>query len=118
MDERGYLKVTGRIKDMYVVGGFNAYPAEIEDLLLGNEDIARVAVIGVPDERLGEVGAAFVVPQAGAALSPQEVIAWARGRMSNYKVPRHVEICAALPTNDVGKVIKDALRWTWRERPS
>ena len=62
MDERGYLKVTGRIKDMYVVGGFNAYPAEIEDLLLGNEDIARVAVIGVPDERLGEVGAAFVVP--------------------------------------------------------
>jgi acyl-CoA synthetase (AMP-forming)/AMP-acid ligase II len=57
MDERGYLKVTGRIKDMYVVGGFNAYPAEIEDLLLGNEDIAQVAVIGVPDERMGEVGA-------------------------------------------------------------
>ncbi len=118
MDERGYLKVTGRIKDMYVVGGFNAYPAEIEDLLLGNEDIARVAVIGVPDERLGEVGAAFVVPRAGAAVSPQEVIAWARGRMSNYKVPRHVEICAALPTNDVGKVIKDALRGNWRERTS
>jgi HIP---CoA ligase len=118
MDERGYLKVTGRIKDMYVVGGFNAYPAEIEDLLLGNEDIARVAVIGVPDERLGEVGAAFVVPRAGAAVSPQEVIAWARARMSNYKVPRHVEICAGLPTNDVGKVIKDALRRNWQERPS
>ena len=118
MDERGYLKVTGRIKDMYVVGGFNAYPAEIEDLLLGNEDIARVAVIGVPDERLGEVGAAFVVPRAGAAVSPQEVIAWARARMSNYKVPRHVEICAALPTNDVGKVVKDALRRNWQERPS
>jgi HIP---CoA ligase len=118
LDERGYLKVTGRIKDMYVVGGFNAYPAEIEDLLLGNEDIAQVAVIGVPDERMGEVGAAFVVPRAGTALSPPEVTAWARTRMSNYKVPRHVEICAALPVNDVGKVMKDALRRNWRERPS
>jgi HIP---CoA ligase len=118
MDERGYLKVTGRMKDMYVVGGFNAYPAEIEDMLLGNEDIAQVAVIGVPDERLGEVGAAFVVPRAGAVLPPSEVIAWARMRMSNYKVPRHVEICAALPTNDAGKVMKDALRRNWQERPS
>jgi len=118
MDERGYLKVTGRITDMYVVGGFNAYPAEIEDMLLGNEDIAKVAVIGVPDERMGEVGAAFVVPRAGAVLSSSEVIAWARMRMSNYKVPRHVEICAALPANDVGKVMKDALRRNWRQRPS
>jgi acyl-CoA synthetase (AMP-forming)/AMP-acid ligase II len=118
MDERGYLKVTGRITDMYVVGGFNAYPAEIEDMLLGNEDIAQVAVIGVPDERMGEVGAAFVVPRAGAALSPSEVIGWARTRMSNYKVPRSVDICAALPTNDVGKVMKDALRRNWRQRPA
>jgi HIP---CoA ligase len=118
MDERGYLKVTGRITDMYVVGGFNAYPAEIEDMLLGNEDIAKVAVIGVPDERMGEVGAAFVVPRAGAVLSPPEVIAWARLRMSNYKVPRYVDICAALPASDVGKVMKDALRRNWRQRPS
>jgi acyl-CoA synthetase (AMP-forming)/AMP-acid ligase II len=116
MDERGYLKVTGRIKDMYVVGGFNAYPAEIEDLLLGNGDIAQVAVIGVPDERLGEVGMAFVVPRPGAALSQHEVIGWARHRMSNYKVPRHVEICDDLPANDVGKVMKDALRQSWRAR--
>jgi acyl-CoA synthetase (AMP-forming)/AMP-acid ligase II len=115
MDKRGYLKVTGRIKDMYMVGGFNAYPAEIEDLLLGNEDIAQVAVIGVPDERMGEVGVAFVVPRVGAALSASEVTAWARQRMSNYKVPRHVRICAALPVNDVGKVMKDALRRNWRE---
>jgi acyl-CoA synthetase (AMP-forming)/AMP-acid ligase II len=117
MDERGYLKVTGRMKDMYLVGGFNAYPAEIEDMLLGNEDIAKVAVVGVPDERLGEVGVAFVVPRAGADLSPSEVIAWARPRMSNYKVPRHVQVCATLPTNDAGKVMKDALRRTWLERP-
>ncbi|HEY3877139.1 MAG TPA: FadD3 family acyl-CoA ligase [Trebonia sp.] len=116
MDERGYLRVTGRIKDMFVVGGFNAYPAEIEDLLLGNEDIAQVAVIGVPDERMGEVGAAFVVPQAGAVLSAAGVTAWARMRMSNYKVPRYVEICAALPVSDVGKVVKEALRRNWRER--
>ena len=118
MDDRGYLKVTGRIKDMFLVGGFNAYPAEIENLLLGNEDIAQVAVVGVPDERLGEVGVAYVVPRAGAALSPADVIAWARVRMSNYKVPRHVQICAALPTNDVGKVMKDALRRNWRELSS
>lgn len=115
MDERGYLKVTGRIKDMYVVGGFKAYPAEIEDLLLGNENISQVAVVGVPDERLGEVGLAFVVPRAGA-LEPRELIAWARLRMANYKVPRYVEICDALPTNAVGKVRKDELRESWRVR--
>jgi acyl-CoA synthetase (AMP-forming)/AMP-acid ligase II len=116
MDERGYLRVTGRSKDMYVVGGFNAYPAEIEDLLLGNPGIAQVAVIGVPDKRLGEVGVAYVVPRAGVALAPKEVIAWARTRMSNYKVPRHVEVRGALPANDAGKVMKEALRRDWRER--
>jgi HIP---CoA ligase len=113
VDERGYLKVTGRLKDMYIVGGFNAYPAEIEDLLLGHQDIARAAVVGVPDGRLGEVGVAFVVPRAGAALAGPDVIAWARERMSNYKVPRHVEIRTALPANDVGKVLKDVLRRDW-----
>jgi len=118
MDERGYIKVTGRIKDMYIVGGFNAYPAEIEDLLLGNPDIAQVAVVGVPDERLGEVGAAFVVPRSGAALAPGDVIEWARPRMANYKVPRYVEIRGDLPTNAVGKVMKDTLRASWRHEES
>jgi len=113
MDARGYLKVTRRLKDMYIVGGFNAYPAEIEDLLLGHEDIARAAVVGVPDDRLGEVGVAFVVPRPGAALTEREVIAWSRDRMSNYKVPRHVEVRDTLPANDVGKVMKDALRRDW-----
>jgi HIP---CoA ligase len=110
MDERGYLKVTGRMKDMYSVGGFNAYPAEIENVLLGNADVAHVAVIGVPDERLGEVGMAFVVPRAGGALTPEGLIGWARGRLANYKVPRYVEFCDGLPTNAVGKVAKDELR--------
>ncbi len=116
MDERGYLRVTGRIKDMYMVGGFNAYPAEIEDLLLGHPGIAQVAVIGVPDARLGEVGSAYVVPEANAQISPSGVIAWARERMSNYKVPRYVEIRAVLPKNDVGKVMKNVLRQSWQEK--
>jgi HIP---CoA ligase len=110
MDDRGYLKVTGRMKDMYSVGGFNAYPAEIENVLLGHADVGQVAVVGVPDERLGEVGMAFVVPRAGGALTPEELIGWARGRMANYKVPRYVEFCDRLPTNAVGKVAKDELR--------
>jgi HIP---CoA ligase len=110
MDDRGYLKVTGRMKDMYSVGGFNAYPAEIENVLLGNAGVAQVAVVGVPDERLGEVGMAFVVPRAGGSLTPEELIGWARGRMANYKVPRYVEFCDGLPTSAVGKVAKDELR--------
>jgi HIP---CoA ligase len=110
MDDRGYLKVTGRMKDMYSVGGFKAYPAEIENALLGNADVGQVAVVGVPDERLGEVGMAFVVPRAGGALTPEELIGWARGRMANYKVPRYVEFSDGLPTNAVGKVAKDELR--------
>ncbi len=110
MDDRGYLKVTGRMKDMYSVGGFNAYPAEIENVLLGNADVAQVAVVGVPDERLGEVGMAFVVPRAGGPLTPGELLGWARGRMANYKVPRYAEFCDRLPTSAVGKVAKDELR--------
>ena len=65
MDERGYLQITDRKKDMFIVGGFNVYPAEIENAILGHPDVAQVAVVGVPDERMGEVGVAFVVPRAG-----------------------------------------------------
>jgi acyl-CoA synthetase (AMP-forming)/AMP-acid ligase II len=110
MDDRGYVKVTGRLKDMFIVGGFNAYPAEIENLFLAHEKISEIGVVGVPDERLGEVGAAFVVPRAGATLEPRELIAWARDRMANYKVPRYLEICEALPRNALGKVLKADLR--------
>ena len=110
LDEGGYLRITDRLKDMFIVGGFNAYPAEIEHTLLRMEGIADVAVIGVPDERLGEVGMAFVVPRAGATLTPDEVIAWSRAHMANFKVPRRVEICDALPRNATGKVTKFTLR--------
>jgi acyl-CoA synthetase (AMP-forming)/AMP-acid ligase II len=110
MDERGYLRITDRIKDMFITGGFNCYPAEIENLMFRHEGIAQVAVVGVPDERLGEVGMAFVVPGPGAKLDPDEIIAWCREHMANFKVPRRVRIVDSLPTNASGKVLKFELR--------
>ncbi len=110
LDADGYLAITDRTKDMFIVGGFNAYPAEIEKLLLTHPSVAQVAVVGVPDERMGEVGAAFVIPAADAALHGDEVIAWAKEHMANYKVPRTVEIVDALPLNASGKVLKFELR--------
>ena len=110
VDERGNLRIVGRSKDLFIAGGFNAYPAEIENLLLGHPGLAEAAVIGVPDERLGEVAMAFVVPKAGAAVDPGEVVAWAREHMANYKAPRRVEVVASLPRNATGKVVKDDLR--------
>ncbi len=110
MDERGYLRITDRKKDMFIVGGFNAYPAEIENILLGNAKVAQAAVVGVPDERMGEVGVAFVIPRPGEELTPAEVIDWSRAAMANYKVPRHVELVDALPLNASGKVLKYELR--------
>jgi len=105
------LHIVGRIKDMFIVGGFNAYPAEIENVLLRHPDISRVAVIGVPDVRLGEVGMAFVVlrPEA-TGVSEDDIIAWAREQMANYKVPRVVELVGELPLNASGKVEKSVLR--------
>ena len=110
MDERGYLRITDRTKDMFIVGGFNAYPAEIEQLLLAHPDIAQVAVVGVPDERQGEVGCAFVVPTAGSRPDPQEIVAWARDNMANFKAPKYVHVVDALPLNASGKVLKFELR--------
>jgi acyl-CoA synthetase (AMP-forming)/AMP-acid ligase II len=95
---------------MFIVGGFNAYPAEIENLLLAHPAVAQAAVIGIPDARLGEVGMAFVVATAGAALEPAALIEWSRDRMANFKVPRRVELVGMLPVNATGKVVKDELR--------
>jgi acyl-CoA synthetase (AMP-forming)/AMP-acid ligase II len=95
---------------MFIVGGFNCYPAEIENLMYRHGGIAQVAVVGIPDERQGEVGMAYVVPAAGASLTPESVIAWCREQMANYKVPRRVEIVAALPVNPSGAVLKYELR--------
>lgn len=110
LDERGNIKITDRLKDMFIVGGFNAYPAEIENILLQMPGVGEVAIIGVPDDRLGEVGMAFVVPAPGASLDEQKVIEWSRGHMANFKVPRRVQILSALPRNATGKVVKFELR--------
>ncbi len=110
MDERGYLDIVDRTKDMFIVGGFNAYPAEIENALVEHPAIAQAAVVGVPDERLGEVGHAFVVARPDTTVDADEVIAWSRDRMANFKVPRRVEVVESLPTNPSGKVLKHELR--------
>jgi HIP---CoA ligase len=110
LDAAGNLTITDRLKDMYVVGGFNAYPAEVEVTLAAHPGIAESAVVGVPDERLGEVGKAFVVPRPGATVDPAEVVAWCRERMANFKVPRTVEVVKGLPRNASGKVRKVELR--------
>jgi acyl-CoA synthetase (AMP-forming)/AMP-acid ligase II len=110
MDERGYIRITDRVKDMFIVGGFNAYPAEIEANMLRHPEIGQVAVVGIPDTRLGEVGMAFVVPKPGTHPDPKAIVAWCREEMANYKAPRHVEIVDAFPLNPSGKVLKYELR--------
>ena len=110
MDERGYLKITDRKKDMYISGGFNVYPAEVEKLLAAHPAIAMAAVVGVPDERMGEVGQAFVVLRPDTKACEDDLIAWSRANMANYKVPRSFVIVADLPRNAAGKVLKTALR--------
>jgi acyl-CoA synthetase (AMP-forming)/AMP-acid ligase II len=110
LNEAGYIRVTDRKKDMFIVGGFNAYPAEIEDLLLAHPDLSQVAVVGAPDERMGEVGMAFVMPRPGCRIDPDELITFARARMANFKVPRLVEVVDAFPLNATGKVLKYELR--------
>ena len=110
LDDRGYLRIVGRAKDMFIVGGFNAYPAEIENHLLRHPEVQQAAVIGIPDERLGEVGMAFVVTRSGDPAVGAEILAWCRDEIANYKVPRAIEIVDALPLNATGKVEKNELR--------
>jgi acyl-CoA synthetase (AMP-forming)/AMP-acid ligase II len=112
LDERGYLTITDRLKDMYISGGFNVYPAEVEQVLARLDGLAESAVIGVPDERLGEVGKAFVIPAPGAQLSTEDIIEHCRARLANYKVPKQVEFRTELPRNPSGKILKRVLRST------
>jgi acyl-CoA synthetase (AMP-forming)/AMP-acid ligase II len=111
LDDAGRLTITDRLKDMFLVGGFNTYPAEIEHALSRHDAIADVSVVGVPDSRLGEVGMAFIVLRPGSTdPTPDELTAWTRERLANYKVPRHWRFVAELPRNASGKVLKDVLR--------
>jgi acyl-CoA synthetase (AMP-forming)/AMP-acid ligase II len=116
LDARGYLRITDRLKDMYITGGFNCYPAEIERTLAAHPAIAQAAVIGVDDARMGEVGKAFLILRPGMQIDAAELIAWCRERMANYKVPRHIEVRTALPVNPGGKVMKFQLRREARQR--
>jgi acyl-CoA synthetase (AMP-forming)/AMP-acid ligase II len=110
LDADGFLRITDRKKDMFIVGGFNCYPAEIEKLMSAHPAIAQVAVIGSPDDRLGEVGHAFVVWRTGMDVTADALIEWCRSTMANYKVPRRIEFLEQLPVNAAGKVQKFALR--------
>ena len=110
VDDAGNLRITDRLKDMYICGGFNVYPAEIEQALARLDGVADAAVIGVPDERLGEVGRAFIVRRAGAELDEDAVIAYTRKHLANFKTPRSVVFLDALPRNAGGKIVKPTLR--------
>ena len=110
LDEAGNLAITDRLKDMYISGGFNVYPAEVEQALMRMDGVTDVAVVGVPDERMGEVGKAYVVVAPDAGRTPDDVIAFAKERLANFKVPREVELTDALPRNLSGKVLKTELR--------
>ena len=110
MDKRGYIDITDRKKDMFIVGGFNAYPAESENSLSSHPDVAAAAVVGVPDKRLGEVAMAWIVPATGSESSEDDLRKWCREEMANYKVPRFFQFVDALPLNASGKVLKYELR--------
>ena len=115
LDVGGNLAITDRLKDMYVSGGFNVYPAEVEAVLRRHPAVGQVAVVGVPDHRMGEVGLAVVVAATGADASTlgDELPAFAKEQLANFKVPRRVEVVDALPTNASGKVLKRELRATF-----
>ncbi len=109
LDERGYLTLTGRLTDVFVVGGFNAYPAEIEQTLTRHPAVLEAAVVGVPDARLGEVGRAFVILRPGAHATETDLLGWCREHLANFKVPRAVVLCEDFPRGATGKVAKHEL---------
>lgn len=110
LDDAGNLYITDRLKDMYICGGFNCYPAEIELQIAQHPAVAQAAVVGAPDKRLGEVGVGFLVPAHGEHPDRDELIAWCREHLANYKVPRHIFWVDSLPLNATGKVLKTELR--------
>ena len=110
LDSDGYLQITGRLKDMFIVGGFNVYSAELEQELRTLVGVKQVAIVGISDERLGEVGHAFIINEKNSILNEKTVINWCKKNMANYKVPRYVSFIAEFPVNSLGKIIKSSLR--------
>ena len=110
IDADGRVRIVDRIKDMYISGGENVYPAEVEEVLCRHPAVAEVAIVGVADDRWGETGSAWVVPADGAQADPGDIWAWARARLAEFKVPRDIHVVGELPRNATGKVLKAELR--------
>jgi acyl-CoA synthetase (AMP-forming)/AMP-acid ligase II len=118
LDADGYLYIQDRVKDMIISGGENIYPAEVENAIAGHPAVAEVAVIGVADDKWGEVGKAIIVPASGSAPRAEEIIAWAAERIAKYKLPKSVEFVDVLPRNHTGKILRRELRERYRRRSS
>jgi len=112
MDDKGYIKITGRLKDMFITGGVNAYPAEIESFLMTHPKISMVSVVGVPDRRMGEVAMAFIKLKEGETATEEEIIKFSREKMANYKAPKYVKFVDDFPMTATGKVQKFVLKET------
>jgi len=110
MDEERYVQIVGRKKDMLICGGFNVYPAEIEEYLFTHPKVQNVSVIGIEDDVFGEVAAAYIIPRDGAVIDPQEIVDFCVGEIANFKVPRYVEIVDEFPMTQSGKIQKFKLR--------
>ena len=110
MDENGYVRIVGRKKDMLITGGFNVYPAEIEEYLFTHPKVQNVSVVGAPDDVMGEVAVAYIIPREGVSIDPQEIIDYCAEEIANFKVPRYVEIVAEFPMTQSGKIKKFKLR--------
>ena len=108
--ESGTYRIVGRRKELIIRGGENIYPPEVEEFLHHHDDIAEVAVVGLPDPKYGEIVAAWIVPRSGVELSPQEIKAYCHGQISHYKIPQHIFIVATLPKTVTGKVRKHVLK--------
>lgn len=110
MDEQGFVYITGRASDMYISGGSNVYPREVEEKVLQHPAVAEVAILGVPDPMWGEVGVAVCVPRAGADVKEAEVLSFLDGKVSRYKLPKRVFVFEALPKSAYGKITKKMVR--------
>ncbi len=110
LNEKGFLFITGRASDMYISGGSNIYPLEIEEKLISHPCVSEVAVLGIPDKKWGEIGVAIIVTDADASLSNKELQLWMRGKIAGYKIPKRTIFCDELPKSGYGKVLKKSIR--------
>ncbi len=110
MDEKGYFKIVGRIKELIITGGNNVYPSEVEDLLLKHEAVKEVQVIGVPDRLKGEVVMAYIIVQEGKSCSKEEIQSFCKARKANYKIPQYIQFVDSFPISAAGKVLKKELK--------